>query len=191
MDRADVLSRVSDEHLRLVRFLYCDNANVVRGKAAHAGSLADFLEAGIGLTVAMQGFCLTEHLAPGSALGPVGEVRLVPDPATFAVLPYAPGEARLLCDMLTLDAQPWANCPRSFLKRIVAQAAGEGVTAQAAFEHEFYLASQVEGRFVPADDSLCFSSDGMDRAGAVIGDILDALDKQGLAPRQYYPELGP
>jgi glutamine synthetase len=31
----------------------------------------------------------------------------------------------------------------------------------------------------------------MDRAGATIGEILDALDQQGLQPRQYYPELGP
>ena len=44
---------------------------------------------------------------------------------------------------------------------------------------------------MPADDSLCFSSDGMDRQGTVIGAIIDALDQQGLQPVQYYPELGP
>ena len=191
MDRDGVLARVRAEGVRSVRFLYCDNANVVRGKAAHAGALADFLDAGIGLTVAMQAFCLTEHLAPGTALGPVGEVRLVPDPDTFAVLPYAPGEARMLCDMLTLDGRPWENCPRSFLKRMAARAAEAGIEVRAAFEHEFYLARVVDGRFEPADDSLCFSSDGMDRAGAVIGQILEALEGQDLEPRQYYPELGP
>src|ERR671938_1743966 len=106
MNQEDVLARVRAEGVRLVRFLYCDNANVVRGKAAHARALPDFLDAGIGLTVAMQGFCLTEHLAPGTALGPVGEVRLVPDPDTFAILPYAPGEARLLRDMRTPDGAP-------------------------------------------------------------------------------------
>ena len=191
MNREEVLARVREGDVRLVRFLYCDNANIVRGKAVHAGALADFLEAGIGLTVAMQGFCLTEHLAPGSALGPVGEVRLVPDPDTFAVLPCAPREARLLCDMLTLEGAPWANCPRSFLKLMAARAAGKDFTPRAAFEQEFYLAREADGRFVPADDSLCLSSEGMDRAGAVIGEVLEALDRLGLAPRQYYPELGP
>ncbi|MGH2586180.1 MAG: glutamine synthetase family protein [Dehalococcoidia bacterium] len=191
MDRDEVLTRVQAEGIRSVRFLYCDNANIVRGKAAYAGALADFIEAGIGLTVAMQGFCLTEHIAPGSALGPVGEVRLVPDPATFAVLPYAPNEARMLCDMRTLDGEPWAICPRSFLKRMVQRAAEAGVEVQAAFEYEFYLAREENGRYVPADDSLCFSSDGMDRAGPVIGEILEALDQQRLQPQQYYPELGP
>ncbi len=191
MNRDDVLARVRDEGVRLVRFLYCDNANVVRGKMAHADALADFIDAGIGLTVAMQGFCLTEHIAPGSAQGPVGEVRLVPDPETFALLPYAPGEARMLCDMRTLDGEPWEVCPRSFLKRMVARADAAGVEARAAFEFEFYLAREMDGRFMPADDSLCFSSDGMDRAGPVIGAIVEALDRQGLEPRQYYPELGP
>src|SRR5260370_40975856 len=31
----------------------------------------------------------------------------------------------------------------------------------------------------------------MDRQGAVIGAILEALEQQHLEPRQYYPELGP
>jgi hypothetical protein len=75
----EVLTRVQAEAIRSVRFLYCDNANIVRGNAAYAGALTDFIGSGVGLTVAMQGFCLTEHLAAGTALGPVGEVRLVPE----------------------------------------------------------------------------------------------------------------
>ncbi|MBV9748810.1 MAG: glutamine synthetase, partial [Acetobacteraceae bacterium] len=78
------------------------------------------------------------------------------------------------------------------LRRTIDGAAQRGLRVEAAFEYEFYLARQIEdGRYVPADDSLCFSSDGMDRQGQVIGAILDALDQQGLEPRQYYPELGP
>src|SRR5215208_5242721 len=140
VNRDEVLARVRTDGVRLVRFLYCDNANVVRGKAAHAGALRDFVDAGIGLTVAMQGFCLTEHLAADSALGPVGEVRLVPDPETYAQLPYTPDEARMLCDMVTLEGEPWEHCPRTFLKRMAARAADDGLTARAAFEYEFYLA---------------------------------------------------
>src|SRR5437870_5119648 len=192
MDMQEVLVRVASENIRGVRFLYCDHGNVVRGKTAHASALPDFLESGIGLTVAMQGFTLTEHLAAGSHLGPVGEIRLIPDPRTFAVLPYAPREARLLCDMYTLAGRPWELCPRTFLSQIIDRVAEQGLRAEAAFEYEFYLARQIEdGRYLPADDSLCFSSDGMDRAGAVIGAIIDALEQQDLEPRQYYPELGP
>lgn len=192
VDMEDVLAQATRENLRLVRFLYCDHGNIVRGKAAHAAALADSLESGIGLTVAMQAFTMTEHLAAGTKLGPIGEIRLVPDPRTFTVLPYAQREARLLCDMHTLDGRAWDLCPRAFLRRMIDRAGEHGLRVEAAFEYEFYLARQIEdGRFVPADDSLCFSSDGMDRQATVIGAIVDALDQQGLQPRQYYPELGP
>ena len=186
MDRQDLLRRVADENIRTVRFLYCDHGNIVRGKAVHASALSDFLESGVGLTVAMQAFTLTEHLASGTRLGPVGEIRLVPDRRTFAVLPYAPREARLLCDMYTLDGQPWELCPRAFLRQTIDRVAEQGLRIEAAFEYEFYLARQADdGRFVPADDSLCFSSDGMDRAGTVVGAIVAAgLDgiQRGLDP---------
>src|SRR6266851_4624798 len=192
MDINGLVARAQAADIRSVRFLYCDHGNVVRGKSAHASALADCLESGIGLTVAMQAFTLTERIAGGSRLGPVGEIRLIPDPRTFAVLPYAPREARLLCDMYTLAGRPWELCPRTFLSQIIDRVAEQGLRVEAAFEYEFYLARQIDdGRYVPADDSLCFSSDGMDRAGAVIGAILDALEQQGLQPRQYYPELGP
>jgi glutamine synthetase len=192
MDLESVLAAARDANLRSVRFLYCDNANVIRGKAAHASALGDFLESGIGLTVAMQAFCLTEHLAPDTRLGPVGEIRLVPDLETFTILPYQPRQARVLCDMLTLTGVPWEHCPRTFLKSMAARAGQHGLEMQAAFEYEFYLARQRDdGTYEPADDSLCFASDGMDREADVIGDILDALQAQQLEPRQYYPELGP
>ena len=78
------------------------------------------------------------------------------------------------------------------MRQTIDRVAEQGLRIEAAFEYEFYLARQADdGRFVPADDSLCYSSDGMDRAGAVVGAVLDALDQQDLQPRQYYPELGP
>ena len=66
---------------------------------------------------------------------------------------------------------------RAFLKRVIDRAAEQGIMARAAFEHEFYLARETNNGFVPADDSLCFSSDGMNRQGDVISTIIDALDR--------------
>jgi glutamine synthetase len=94
--------------------------------------------------------------------------------------------------MLQLDHTPWPICPRSFLKRMIAQAAERGLRVVAAFENEFYLARvDNEGRFMPFDRSNCFSSIGMDSANPIIIDIVEALEKQGIAVQQYYPELGP
>ena len=41
---------------------------------------------GIGHTVAMMAMSMLDHLQPVEGMGPVGEVRIVPDPATFVIL---------------------------------------------------------------------------------------------------------
>jgi glutamine synthetase len=192
MDRRHILLQARQAGVKLVRFLYCGNDGVIRGKTTSIDALDSALEAGIGLTVAMQSFTMLDRLVPQGSFGPVGEIRLVPDPNTFVILPYAPKSARLLVDMLQLDRVPWAVCPRSFLKRMLARASGRGLRVIAAFENEFYLArGDHEGRFLPIDRSNCFSSIGMDTASTIIIDIVEALEKQGVEVQQYYPELGP
>jgi glutamine synthetase len=192
MDSHTILLQARQAGVKLVRFLYCGNDGVIRGKTASIEALEGALEAGIGLTVAMQSFTMLDRLVPEGTFGPVGEIRLVPDLETFAVLPYAPKSARVLVDMVQLDHTPWSICPRSFLKRMIARAGERGLRVVAAFENEFYLARvDNEGRFMPFDRSNCFSSIGMDNANPIIVEIIEALEKQGITVQQYYPELGP
>ncbi|HMA45922.1 MAG TPA: glutamine synthetase family protein, partial [Frankiaceae bacterium] len=193
---ARVLAACRDADVELVRFLWADHDGVVRGKAAATRVLPERMAGGIGLTVAMQAMNMLDQLQPVPGMGPVGEVRLVPDPATFAVLPYAPGAAVMTCDMLDLDGAPWAACPRSFLTRAVGELAEAGFTAQAAFEPEFTLGRRVGGpdgvdRLEPVDDSLCFSGTGFGEAHDYAVELVRALNAQGLDVEQYYPELGP
>jgi glutamine synthetase len=177
--------------VRLARFLYTDNGGVVRGKATSVEFLRDRIADGIGLTKAMQAMNMLDQLAPVEGLGPVGEIRLVPDPDTFRVLPYAPRAAAMTVDMLNLDGSPWAACPRSFLKRQIQACAGAGFGVQAVFEVEFSLAArQPDGSYTPVDEGLCFSTTGMTISAKVIDDIVAALEDQGLQVDQYYPELG-
>ena len=186
-----VVARCPREGVQLVRFLYCGNDSVIRGKACHVAFLPSYIASGIGLTVAMQSFNMLDHLAPDGSFGPVGEVRLVPDLDSFAVLPYVPGSARLMCRMETLDGEPWGACPRSFLERMIERARGQGFALKAAFENEFTLARRDGEGYVPLDRSPCFSTIGMDGAAPVMTEIIDALVRQGVAPEQYYAELGP
>ena len=187
----DIPARCREANVDLVRFLYCGNDSVIRGKASHTRFLNSFMRSGIGLTVAMQSFNMLDQLVPGASFGPVGEIRLMPDPETFAVLPYAEHSARLLCDMHTLDGAPWDACPRSFLKRMIGRAREAGLTFQASFENEFTLARREGDQYVPLDRSPCFSTIGMDSAGPVMIEMIEALVAQGVFPEQYYPELGP
>ena len=177
--------------VRLVRCLYTDNGGIIRGKATHINSLRDRITDGIGLTVAMQAMNMLDQLAPVEGMGPVGEIRLTPDPNTFRLLPYALDTAAMTTDMLKLDGTPWEACPRSFLKQQVQAAADMGLSVQMAVELEWSMAYKREdGSYAPVDDSLCFSTTGMTIMHEVMLDILDALDEQNIPVELYYPELG-
>lgn len=188
--RREIVAQAEAAGLRLVRFLYCDNDGIIRGKSSGINGFADRLNTGIGLTVAMQAFTMLDHLASVEGMGPVGEIRLVPDPTTFTIAPYAPHTGTVVVDMETLEGKPYAADGRAFLKRMVARAAERDLAVLAAFEPEWSLARKEGDTFTPIDDSGCFTPTGMNVAAPVIDDVVEALESQGLTVEQYYAELG-
>jgi len=106
LNKDQVVAACYEAGVRLVRFLYCDNGCTIRGKLVPTERLAGRMDSGQGLTVAMQAMNMLDQLQPVENMGPVGEVRLVPDPASFVILPYAPNSAAMMCDMITLERKP-------------------------------------------------------------------------------------
>jgi glutamine synthetase len=185
-----LLATVEDMGISLVRFLWCGNDGTIRAKASARRGLPGRLSAGIGLTVAMQAMNSLDQLQPVAGMGPVGEVRLVPDLETFRILPYAPHTAALLTDHVGLDGSPAPVCQRSFLKRMERDLAKRGLVLRAGFENEFSLATRVDGEYVPIDSALCFSTIGMTAAQDYIDELASALEAQRIPLEQYYAELG-
>ncbi len=190
MSAEQVVASVDELGLRFVRFLWCGNDSTVRAKASARHGLEGRLRAGIGLTVAMQAMNSLDQLQPVSGMGPVGEVRLMPDTSTFRVLPYAPNAGVVLTDHVALNGSPAPVCQRSFLKRMEGRLAEQGLVLRAAFENEFSLATVIDGVYVPVDSSLCFSTIGMVASQAYIDELAGALVEQRIALEQYYVELG-
>jgi glutamine synthetase len=178
------------EHISLTRFLYVDHGGVVRGKAAATARLGERVESGIGHTRAMMAMSMVDELAPVEGMGPVGEVRIKPDPGTFVTLSYAPHAAAMLADQVNPDGTPWDGCARTFLKQAIAELASEGFELQASFEPEFSLGRHEGASFTPIDESLCYSATGFHLAHDYTIDLVDALIQQGLEVEHYYPELG-
>ncbi len=189
-----VLERADAAGAELVRFLYVDHGGVVRGKATSRATLERRMRTGIGLTVAMQAMNMLDELQPVEGMSPAGEVRIVPDPGSYVDLPFSPGAAAMMSDLVDLDGRPWAACPRSFLRSAIAMAAGEGLAIEAAFEPEFLLARRETGadgdRLVPVDESLCFSTTGFALAHDFALDFVRAIQAQGMTVELYHPELG-
>ena len=206
-----VYDRARAAGVRLVRVAYCDNANLIRAKAAPLDSLGGILKYGVGFSVAQQALpILGDTPLPASGLSPIGEVWLVPDPDTFTVLPYNQGAAVMLGDFQTEPGGPWAHDPRACLRRAAEAAAADGLEVQAAFEPEFYLlrpaaggtpggagsSYMVAGResaggYEPIDRTNFAMTIAHDAAHETLRDLVDTLNTMGLDVALIYPESGP
>lgn len=184
------MQRAAGVGTRLVRFLYCDNSGIIRAKSLHIRALPERITNGLGLPQAVQILTLLDRLAISDRLGPVGEVRLMPDIDSFVILPYGSRLAAVLCDLTAPTGEPWPLCPRGFLKRQIARLTERGWSGQAAYEPEFTLCRWQDSRWVPFDDSLRYATYGHMMAGGFIEDVAAALEAQNLQVDQYYPEQG-
>ena len=185
---------LKDARIKFVRILWCDNANVIRAKAAHINYLDDYIKNGVGITMAQQALpVMYDSVIPESGLGPVGEVRLMPDWATMTLLPYAEGHAQVLSDMVISETgNVWEHCPRGFLRKQVQKLAGQGLVIQAAFENEFFLLRRTaDGALEPVDQTVFSATASMNQNRAFINELADALVAQGVAVEGYHPESGP
>ena len=76
------------------------------------------------------------------------DMYLRPDATTFAVIPWEPGRARILCDVVRPDGAPFEGDPRARLRTAMARAVQRGLRYEVAPEIEFFLLRP------PADGSL-------------------------------------
>ena len=179
-DVDEVLREAEASGVRLTRVLWCGNDGLVRAKAVATARLRERMLAGVGLTRAQPAQDATDRIAPVPGIGPVGEMRLRPDPDTFRPLPYAPRTAAVLADMVGLDGAPEPTCPRDFLRRMEARLAPTGLRLRAGFEDEFVLAREGPSGWEPIDRTPCFSAIGAAAAQEYTDALIDALEAQSI-----------
>jgi glutamine synthetase len=187
----DVVAEAEARGVRVTRVMWCGNDGVVRCKGVATGRLRARMLAGVGLTRAQPAQNARDEIAAVPGLGPVGEMRLRPDPATFRVLPYAPNTAAVLADMVDLGGAPEATCPRGFLRRMEAAMAAAGLALRAGFENEYVLARPGADVLEPIDRSPCFSSIGAAAAQEHTDALIGALEAQSIEVEGCHAEGGP
>jgi glutamine synthetase len=148
------------------------------------------MQTGLGIPAGLLALDALDQRQPIEGHGVVGELRLVPDPATLANLSFAPRTGALLSDLVQPDGQPSALCPRTYLKRMLKLGLRQGLAFRAGFESEWTLAVRQGEQYVPFDGSLAYSGLGMTNAATVVDEIVAALELAGLPLDQYHPELG-
>jgi glutamine synthetase len=68
-----------------------------------------------------------------------GDMKMVPDLATWRLLPWLPKTALVFCDVYTEEGEPIEEAPRWVLRRQVERAAKVGYVVKTASELELYL----------------------------------------------------
>lgn len=182
-----LLSEVERTDVEIVRFLWVDHNGIVRGKGVSREVLAGRLASGAGLSTVRQAASLLDKAQPVPGFRVMDEVRVTPDADTFVPLPYAPGSAAVLCDLVNRDGSPWGACPRTFLRDALTRASGLGYEVVAAFEPEFTLLR--DG--VPFDDGLMLDVEAFDMTNDYVVALIRALRAAGVPVEQYHPESSP
>jgi glutamine synthetase len=194
VDTSGIADEARRRGITLVRFEYCDVSGIAHCKAVHVDRLPQKLREGVNLTRAQMSINMLEQVVPVDGMEPVGEIRLLPDPGTFSVLPWVPASAVVLCDQVGHDGRDWGACPRTYLKDVIGRAAARGIVVRAAFENEYYLAREVDGRFVPFDvpgHAPVYSAIGHDLTAGIMIETIAALEAQGMVVEQAINEYGP
>jgi len=172
----------------VVGVLAGDLVGMLRGKSVPASRLDSALEGGVGWIPA--NLCLDPFGSiAANPWGPLGELRLRPDPATLVEVERA-GLSPMrfaLCDLTEPGGEPWRSCPRRALRSVLDGLASEhGLSVTAAFEHEFELRG---GPAVAGPDAFTFQP--ICATAGFASRAVEALEQIGLEPEALISEYGP
>lgn len=188
-----VLKKVEEKNIEFIRIEFLDYSNVTRGRTIRKNNLRDAMEKGVNFSTAIMSFDVFDTYVPNPMYGAEdGDFFALPDPSTFAILPHRKNTARMLCDLVDENGNPWNGCPRSTLKRLLNKVEQVlGGKLHMAYEQEAYLLKEEEGTRISADQSHCFSTVGVDVQEDFVQDFVFALEKMGVVTEQISSEYGP
>lgn len=177
MNNNDLLARVKDDNVKFVSLQFTDVTGVVKSVDIPAQRVNTALEDGIWFDgSSVEGFARIQE----------SDMRLVVDPATYAVLPWSPLEARrgrVFCDIYQPDGNPFPGDPRGTLKRALARIEERGWTLNVGPEPEFFLFKRNGPQSihpVPHDVGGYFDFSANDEAVRVRTELMDVLRGMGL-----------
>lgn len=180
IDQSEVTDLKEFARARNIRYFmvsYTDLFGGQRAKLVPAQAISDMQKDGAGFA----GFATWLDLTPAHP-----DMLAVPDPLSVIQLPWRPEVAWLASDCL-MEGKGVAQAPRNTLKRLVAEAAKEGMRVKTGVEPEFFLTTpdgnQIADEYDTAAKS-CYDQQAVMRRFDVIAEICDAMLDLGWKPYQ-------
>ncbi|MDX6514631.1 MAG: glutamine synthetase [Gaiellaceae bacterium] len=183
--RKDVLARVDKEGVEFVLLWFTDLEGHLKSFAITPSELEGALDDGMGFDgSSITGFNAIEE----------SDMVAIPDPSTYAVLPYREGEtktARMICDVVTPDGEPYAGDPRYALKRALERMRSMGFdTFNVGPELEYFLFKSSTGTET-LDEGGYFAQTTLDAATELRAETIRALEQVGIRIEYSHHEVGP
>jgi glutamine synthetase len=215
----ELAAQVRKQGMRLVRLAWADPHGWARAKAVTVPVFLDALANGYNINVATttldaSGARTFSSFTRGGGMDldemtGSPNIVVVPDPATFRMLPWAPGVGWVLCDEYFASGVPFHFSPRHLLRRQLRRLGEQGMNYVVGLEIEWYLARVAEehlteehlgvpgmhGRAIrtwPVEPGYAYHSESnMDLMQPVLSALQEGFDALGLPLRSLENEWGP
>ncbi len=182
--REYVLRKVEDQDVRFIRLWFTDVLGFLKSFAITPAELEEAFERGVDFDgSAIEGFARVQE----------ADMVAKPDAGTFQVLPgrgQDGGVARMFCDVLTPEGEPFDGDPRGVLRRNLERAAGSGFTVYASPEVEFFVFSDAESA-KPLDRGSYFDQTALDLSNDFRQVAIGMLERMGISVMQSHHEIAP
>ncbi|MER5177627.1 glutamine synthetase family protein [Streptomyces sp. NPDC002896] len=193
VERATALSaELSGRGVHGIVLAYVDTAGIGRVKTVPTARLASAAAWGVGMSPVFDTFLANDSIVSTDVLGsPDGDLRLFPDLDQLVVLAGQPGWAWAPVDRVTQEGERHPGCSRTFLRRIVVDAARQhGITFKAGIEVEWAVGqgSAPGDEFVPATSGPAYGTTRQIEMSDYTAELMEVFAAQGVDVDQIHPE---
>ncbi|AAV94860.1 type III glutamate--ammonia ligase [Ruegeria pomeroyi] len=173
----DLAKFAKDKGVKYFMISFTDLFGGQRAKLVPAQAIADMQEDGAGFA----GFATWLDMTPAHP-----DMLAVPDPSSVIQLPWKP-EVAWVAGNCVMEGADVAQAPRNVLRRLIAEAAAEGMHVKTGIEAEFFLLTP-EGDQIsdPFDTAAkpCYDQQAVMRRYDVVREICDYMLELGWGPYQ-------
>jgi glutamine synthetase len=180
------MNKAKEHDVKFVRLWFTDILGFLKSFAITIEELELSLMEGQGFDgSSIQGFARIDE----------SDMIAMPDPNTFAVLPWRPREggavARMFCDILEPDGRPYVGDPRYVLKRALQRAGEMGFTYYVGPELEYFYFRDASTSPQTLDQGGYFDLTPLDVASDLRRQTVLTLEEMGIGVEYSHHEVAP
>ena len=181
--RQQVIREVNERGVKFVHLWFTDIEGHLKSFSITPAELEGALDDGMGFDgSSITGFNAIEE----------SDMVAIPDPETFRVMPNGGiTTARMICDVVTPDGEPYDGDPRFVLRRAVDRMRSLGFdTFNVGPELEYFLFKDDKGTET-LDEGGYFAMTALDAAWELRNETIKALEDMGIPIEYVHHEVGP